>query len=216
MLAAIVSLIISTTILSFPSKTIYFLISFVFIMLLMVVNTIKLTIQTINQLKNQEKLIVIKIKRAGKDTINEQQLVNEICTKATHPNTLKLAEQKFKYLIEERQARAKITSSLLPILALVIVSIYIFVYGIPIDFVAEFSRYSTGIALLSAVLAIIRAILEFMFESESQLQIIKFKQCLSLLEQAQVVTKILKLQTLLNPNNQIANKASCQSLKASN
>lgn len=102
---------------------------------------------------------------------------------------MKLAEQKFKYLIEEREARAKITSSLLPILALVIVSIYVFVYGIPVYFLAEPSRYGTGLALLSAVLAVIRAIGEFMFESESQLQIIKFKQCLSLLEQAQVVTK---------------------------
>lgn len=214
MLAAIVSIIIPTTILSFPSKTIYFLISVVFFILFMVVNTTKLIIQTITQWESQEKIINKKIKKAGRDTINEQQLVSEPCIKVTHLNTLKLAEQKFKYLIEERQARAKITSSLLPILALVIVSIYIFVYGIPIDFVAEFSRYSTGIALLSAVLAIIRAILEFMFESESQLQIIKFKQCLSLLEQAQVITKNIEVTNVVQSKQSNSKQSFMSKLKS--
>ena len=214
MLAAIVSIIIPTTILSFPSKTIHFLISVVFFLLFMVVNTTKLIIQTITQWESQEKIINIKIKKAGRDTIKEQQLVSELCVKVTHLTTLKLVEQKFKYLIEERQARAKITSSLLPILALVIVSIYIFVYGIPIDFVAEFSRYSTGIALLSAVLAIIRAILEFMFESESQLQIIKFKQCLSLLEQAQVVTKNIEVTNVAQSKQSNSKQSFMSKLKS--
>lgn len=35
-----------------------------------------------------------------------------------------------------------------------------------------------------------------MFESESQSQIIKFKQCLSLLEQAQVVTKNIEFKNV--------------------
>lgn len=43
------------------------------------------------------------------------------------------------------------------------------------------------------MLAVIRAIFEFMFESESQFQIIKFKQCLSLIEQAQRMTNDTEL-----------------------
>lgn len=197
MFAYIGLLIISAiTTLSFPSTNIYFLISFVFFLLFMVVNTIKFIVQTITQWESQEKLINKRIKKAGEDTINEQELITEICRKVNNQNTLELANQKFKYLIEERQARAKITSSLLPILALVIVAIYLSVYGIPAYFVADYSRYSTGLALLSAVLAIIRSIGEFMFESESQFQIIKFNECLSLLEQAQVVTKSIEVKNI--------------------
>lgn len=185
-------------------------------MLFIVVNTIKLLIQTITQWENSEKIINKRIIKTGKNTVNEQQLISEICTKATHPNTLKLAEQKFKYLIEERQARAKITSSSLPILALAIVSIYILVYGIPGEFLKDPSRYSTGLGLLSAALAIIRAISEFFLASESQYQIIKFKQCLYLLEQAQVVKSSLEVKKDVQskqPNNKQSFMSKLKSIK---
>lgn len=158
-------------------------------------------LRNIKQQKSSEEIIQEDIEKAKKEVLLEQKLVKELYKKV-QKHTLEIVESKFKGLIEERQIRAKTSAILIPILVLVFVLILINILGIPIDFFGNKLLYGAVVGV-PGIVAFIRPILEFSLESGLEWQIIRFKRCLSLLEQAQV----LENNKVGNPSQQLDDPA---------
>lgn len=121
------------------------------------------------------------------------QMVEDIIKKAKKQKQILLYnENKIKRLIEKRQDSSELIPSLIRIsaISIIVISIYIFLpFNVVINniFSRDIKVLSSVLALLSAVGAGIVLLFEFINTSNLEYEISKYKSCLYLLQQAQLL-----------------------------
>jgi hypothetical protein len=160
------------------STTIYFFIAIIFFLLYIVSSFIRV----IHQWESPEKIILKDIDATRQETLFDRQIIKELSEKVKKEN-LKIAEGAFKILIDNRQSQVEIAASLSPVLSVIIVALFIFIFGIPID-LGNTLFYVAVTAIMGAVL---KPTFDFIGKSALQPQLVKLKKCLFLLEQAESI-----------------------------
>lgn len=125
------------------------------------------------------------IDKAREEIIAYQPVIQKLCEiEKNRQQTLKSAESIIKSLIDNLQVGEKNISNSLPILVPSLIAIIIVFIGFPIQLPGNSSFYNAVLAIVAIGTPFI-PVFKFINELGAQYQILKFKKCLLLLEQAQ-------------------------------
>lgn len=115
---------------------------------------------------------------AKENAVSDLKLTRQL--KGISPLTLNYIESRFRLTIEEFEARTKLASNFSPVVGVLYIVVFVYVYSVPI------TDYTVNTALAILTVLIVPG-LNFIVIAFSQPLIIKCRRCLSVIEQAQAM-----------------------------